>query len=182
VPAAPDAPRVLVAALGHAWLRDQAFGLHVAAELRRRNVSSRGGGNGSVEVVDWSFGTIAAFQKLSDQRYDRAILVSGTSRGRRPGSLHRFVPAAVLPPPAEIQARIADCVMGLVSVDNLLILGRYFGALPDDVVLIEAEPADETWGDRLSPEVARVLDAGVAAVLKEIARPLALERGTGMLR
>jgi hypothetical protein len=72
--------------------------------------------------------------------------------------------------------------MGLVSVDNLLILGRYYGALPDDVVLIEAEPADETWGDQLSPEVARVLDAGVAAVLKEIARPLALERGTGMLR
>ena len=69
--------------------------------------------------------------------------------------------------------------MGLVSVDNLLILGRYYGALPDDVVLIEAEPADETWGDRLSPDVARVLDAGVAAVLEEIARPLALERDTG---
>jgi hydrogenase maturation protease len=156
---------VLVAALGHAWLRDQAFGLHVLAELRRR------GRDDGVELADWSFGTIAAFQKLCERRYDRAIFVSGTARGRSPGSLHRFVPAACLPPRDEVHARVADGVMGLVSVDNLVILGRYYGALPDDVVLVEAEPADETWGDRLSPEVARVLDAGVEAVLHEIRRP-----------
>lgn len=156
---------MLVAALGHAWLRDQAFGLHVLAELRRR------GRDDGVELVDWSFGMIAAFQKLSERRYERAIFVSGTARGRSPGSLHRFVPAACLPPRDEVHARVADGVMGLVSVDNLVILGRYYGALPDDVVLVEAEPADETWGDRLSPEVARVLDAGVEAVLHEIRRP-----------
>lgn len=171
---------MVVAALGHGWLRDQAFGLHVLAELRRRGVRRGGGPNRGVELVDWSFGTIAAFQKLSERRYDRAIFVSGTARGRAPGSLHRFIPAACLPPRDEVHARVADCVMGLVSVDNLVILGRYYGALPDDVVLVEAEPADETWGDRLSPDVTRVLDAGVEAVLQEIRRPMTSARASGV--
>ena len=159
-------PRVLVAALGHAWLRDQAFGLKVLEELGRRELPP------SVELADWSFGTITAFQRLSERRYARAIFVSGTARGRPPGTLHRFLSPADLPPPGEIHARVADCVMGLVSVDNLLILGRFYGALPDDVVLVEAEPADETWGAELSPAVAGVLDRGVAAVLAEIRRPV----------
>ena len=159
-------PSVLVAALGHAWLRDQAFGMKVLDELRRRELPP------GVELADWSFGTITAFQKLSARRYDRTIFVSATARpDRTPGTLKRYVPSVTLPDAAEIHGRIGDCVMGAVSVDNLLIIARFYDALPADVVLVEAEPVDETWGSELSPALAGVLGPAVAAVLEEIGRP-----------
>jgi hydrogenase maturation protease len=157
---------VLVAAFGHAWLKDQAFGIKVIARVRELGVPD------GVELADWSFSTITAFQRLSEHPYVRAVFVSGVARGRRPGTLHRFLPPGELPPREEIQARIGDGVMGLVHVDNLLAVGRYYGRLPEDVVLIEAEPADETWGDELSPRVAPLLDVAVGAVLEEIRRPM----------
>lgn len=159
-------PGVLVAALGHAWLRDQAFGLKVLDQLRIRHLPP------DVELVDWTFGTIAAFQKLGMRTYRRAIFVSGTQRdGRAPGTLAQWRPSTVLPPAEEIHGRIGDCVMGAVSVDNLLIIAKYYGVLPDDVVLVEAEPVDDTWGSALSPAVAGILSLAVDAVLEEISRP-----------
>ena len=103
-----------------------------------------------------------------------AIFVSGTQRdGRAPGTLARWSPDPIqLPSPDEIHGRIGDCVMGAVSVDNLLIIGTLYGALPADVVLVEAEPVDDTWGSDLSPALAGVLDAAVGIVLDEIARPV----------
>ena len=158
---------VLVAALGHAWLRDQSFGLKVLDELRTRALPA------DVELADWSFGTITAFQKLAMRRYRRAIFVSGTQRdARAPGTLARWSPSTPLPAPDEIHGRIGDCVMGAVSVDNLLIIAKFYGALPADVVLVEAEPVDDSWGNDLSPAVADILGSAVDAVLEEIRRPL----------
>lgn len=155
---------VLVAAVGHAWLRDQAFGIKVIERLRREGVPAE------VDLEDWSFGTITAFQKLSARSDRLAVFLAGEARGRTPGTLHRSRPSDALPPPEEIHARTCDCVMGMVSIENLLILGRHYGALPEDVVLIEAEPVDETWGGELSPRVAGLVDAAVTAVLEEVSR------------
>ena len=157
---------VLVAAFGHAWLRDQAFGIKVLDELRQRSLPA------DVELADWSFGTITAFQKLTFLPYRRAIFVSGTQRdGRAPGTLACWSPSTALPSPDEIHGRIGDCVMGAVSVDHLLIIATYYGALPADVVLVEAEPVDDTWGSELSPALADMLGPAVDIVLGEIARP-----------
>lgn len=164
---------VLVATLGHAWLRDQAFGMKVLAALRARALPAE------VELADWSFGTITAFQKLAEGSYDRAIFVSGVARhGRAPGTLARWSPEIELPPAEEIHGRIGDCVMGAVSVDNLLIIGKFYGVLPNDVVLVEAEPVDDTWGNDLSPALADSLAAAVEMVLDEIHRPAAVPRGS----
>lgn len=160
-----DVPgRVLVAAVGLAWMRDLAFGVRVAERLRARGVPP------AVDVEDWSFGTITAFQRLAERPYARAVLVSGTPRGRAPGTLHRDDAPRDPPPLDEVHARVGDSVMGSVSVDNLVAIGRCYGALPEDVVLIEAEPVDDGWGDDLSPEVERLVDEAVAAVLREVHR------------
>lgn len=165
----------LVAALGHAWLRDQAFGIKVLAALRAR------ADLGHVDLVDWSFGTLTAFQKLTEGDYQRAIFVSATSRaGRTPGSLARWSPTSELPADEEIHGRIGDCVMGAVSVDNLLIIARYYQVLPADVVLIEAEPVDDTWGDELSPPLSERLGTAVQMVLDELARPTAAPGTAGV--
>lgn len=156
--------RVLVAAVGLSWMRDLAFGMKVAERLRA------GGVPPTVDIEDWSFGTIAAYQRLAERAYVRAILVSGTPRDRPPGTLHRAPAPSVLPELDEIHARIGDCVMGSISVDNLVVLGRCYGALPGDVVLIEAEPVDDGWGAELSPALEGLVEEAAAAVLREVHR------------
>ncbi len=59
----------------------------------------------------------------------------------------------VLPDPSEIQDRVADSVTGTISLDNLVIVAEAFKSLPDDVWIVEIEPADVTWGDGFSPTI-----------------------------
>lgn len=158
--AAPD--QTLVAAVGNRWLKDQGFGMHVVDRLNRVSLPS------AVDVVSWECGTIAAFQQLCDREYRRAVFLGAVARGRTPGTLHQTRSHLPLPDEAEIHGRVADSVMGLVSLDNLLFISRYYRRVPDEVLLIEAEPADETWGDQLSPRVAALVTPAVDAVLTAI--------------
>lgn len=154
---------VLVAAFGHAWLGDQAFGLRVLDRLASCPAAA------GLRLEDWSFGTITAFQRLQALEAAQAVFVAAVRRGREPGTLHVSAAPPIRPPPEEVHARIADSVMGMVSVDNLLAMGRYYGALPRRVTLVEAEPVDETWGDRLSPTLAALVGPAVDAILAEAA-------------
>lgn len=159
-----SAGNVVVAAVCQPWRQDLEFGLWILDRLREEGV------HGVARLEDWSFGTIPAFQKLRAGRFERAVFLSAARRGRRPGTVHRFRPPDTLPGPREIRARIADGATGLVSVDNLLVMGRFYGALPPDVVLVEAEPVDDGWGRSLSTELAARLEDAVALVRREVAR------------
>ena len=48
---------------------------------------------------------------------------------------------------------MSEAVTGVISLDNLLVVTEAFGAFPDDVRVVEAEPADESWGEGFSPEL-----------------------------
>jgi hypothetical protein len=48
---------------------------------------------------------------------------------------------------------VSEAVTGIISLDNLLIVTEALGTLPDDVRVVEAEPADENWGEGFSPEI-----------------------------
>ena len=159
---AVTAGSAIVAGIGHAWLGDEAFGLKVVAALRARGVPPH------VELADWSFGTIAAFQRLCEGRYASAVFVASAARERPTGVLYKHRAEDPLPPVAEIHGRIADCVMGLVNLDNLLVIGRYYGVLPPRVMVVEAEPVDCGWGDQLSPALADLVPRAVSEILDEI--------------
>jgi hypothetical protein len=49
-------------------------------------------------------------------------------------------------------------VTGVISLENLLIVTEAFGAFPDDVRVVEVEPADESWGDGFSPVIEAKLE------------------------
>lgn len=158
--AAPEP--TLVAAVGNRWLKDQGFGMHVLEQLQRLPLSP------DVDVMSWECGAITSFQQLCDRDYRRAVFVAGVARGRTPGTLHQMRSHLPMPAEPEIHGRVADSVMGLVSLDNLLFISRYYGRIPDKLLLIEAEPADETWGNELSPPVARLVMPAVRAVRSAI--------------
>ncbi len=144
--------RVLVGGVGYRYLRDGAVGPYMADRL------AAGATNG-VEVEDLGYHPVGFTQNLQDRpAYDRIVLVGAIARGREPGTVTAYRWDRVLPSPKEIQERVTEAVTGVISLDNLLIVTEAFGAFPEDVRVVEIEPADEGWGDGFSPEIEAKLE------------------------
>ncbi len=150
--------RVLVGGVGYRNLRDGSLGPYVSDVLADR------GGDG-LEVEDLSYGPVAISHNLHDRPpYDRLVLVSAVGRGRAPGTIERYRWDGALPSRDDIQERVAEAVTGVISLDNLLIVCGALGGLPDDVRVIEVEPADEGWGEGFSPAIEAKLPEILEAV------------------
>jgi hydrogenase maturation protease len=141
--------RTLIAGVGYSNLRDGSVGPTLIAELAREPWPSH------VTVEDLSYGPIAVMQRLQDANppFERLVLVSAVRRGRPAGAVAVIPWNRALPDAAEVQARVAEAVTGVISLDNLLIVAGFFDALPGDVVVIEMEPEDEGWGEGFSPAI-----------------------------
>src|SRR5262249_20616397 len=85
--------------------------------------------------------------------FGRLVLISAVRRGRPVGTVTIAPWIGALPDATEIQARVAEAVTGVISLDNLLIVAGFFDALPRDVVAIEVEPEDDGWGEAFSPTI-----------------------------
>ncbi len=60
--------------------------------------------------------------------------------------------------------RVSEAVTGVISLDNLLIVGGYFGIWPPDVVIVEVEPCDENWGPEFSEPVRAAINPLIKAI------------------
>jgi hydrogenase maturation protease len=137
--------RVLVGGIGYRFLRDNAVGLYMTDQLSARVTDG-------IEAEDLGYHPIGFIFNLEERpAYDRIVLVGAVARGREPGTVTTYRWDHALPSPEEIQERVSEAVTGVVSLDNLLIITEALGTLPDDVRVIEIEPADETWGEGFSP-------------------------------
>lgn len=65
---------------------------------------------------------------------------------------------------------MAEAVTGVIDLDNLLIVTRQFGVLPEEVYVVEVQPVVTDFGLELSPAVAALLPE-----VRRLAR-LAVER------
>ncbi len=156
--------RVLIAGVGYPFLRDLSVGPVLVPELQQLEWPA------GVEIEDWSIGAIHIVQRLEvlPEPYDRIIFVSAVARQREPGQVYRYQWHGELPDAAEIQARVGEAVMGIISLDNLLIICQHFDVLPPDVVVIEVEPEDIGWGPGFTPCVEAALNDVVASVRREV--------------
>jgi hydrogenase maturation protease len=149
---------VLVGGIGYRNLRDGSVGFHVIERLGT-------GGRDGVEVEDVSYHPVGLSQNLQERPdYDRVVLVGAVARGRPPGTITAYRWDGRLPGDKEVQARVSEAVTGVISLDNTLIVCGALGGLPDDVRVVEVEPASEDWGEELSPEVEERLQEIVEAV------------------
>lgn len=148
--------RVLVGGVGYRNLRDESVGPYLADTLTARD---------GVEVEDLSYGPVQIAHNLEARPpYDRLVLVGAVRRGRPPGTIDSYRWDGRLPDRDAIQARVAEAVTGVISLENVLVVCGAFGALPGDVRLVEIEPGEEGWGEDFSPAVAGRLDEVVEAV------------------
>jgi hydrogenase maturation protease len=149
---------VLVGGIGYRNLRDGSVGIHVIGRLAGR------AGDG-VEVEDVSYHPVGLSQNLQDRPpYDRVVLVAGVARGRAPGTVTAYRWDGQLPDDEQIQARVSEAVTGVISLDNTLVVCGALGGFPEDVRIVEVEPASEEWGEGLSPEIEERLPEVAEAV------------------
>ena len=139
--------RILVCGVGYRFLRDNALGVWVTDTLAPQATNG-------IEFEDLGYHPVGFTQNLNDRPpYDRIVFVGAVERGREPGEITAYKYDHVLPPEKDVQEHVGDSVTGSISLDNLLVVSEAFKALPEDVWVVEVEPADETWGDGFSPEI-----------------------------
>lgn len=150
--------RTLVAGVGYSHLSDLSVGPVLVDRFTREEWPAY------VDIDDLSYGPVAVVQTLEDATppYDRAVFIAAVDRVRPPGTVCCYRWDRILPGADDVQARVAEAVTGVVSLDNLLVVARQFGALPAAVFVIEVQPANLDFGVTFS-------DA-IEARLTEIAR------------
>lgn len=151
---------VLVSGIGYSNLGDMSFGRTLLSTLVGMDWPAE------VQVEDLNFGPIMIYQWLeeSPERFEKVVFVGAAKRGRKPGTLEVYRWQGKLPDAAEIQARIEEAITGVIDLDNLLIVCKHFGVLPDDVRIVEVEPLSDEWGLEFSPVVAARVDEAIRAV------------------
>lgn len=154
--------RTLIGGVGYRFTRDLAFGPIVVDRLRAQTWPP------GVEVEDLSYAPIAIVQRWQTSPIDRLILVGAAPRNRTPGNLYRYRPDGPLPDPEEVQRRVGEALMGVISLDTLLVVANAFRVLPSDVEVIEVEPFDTGWGDGLSPLVRRAVPKAMEMVREAV--------------
>jgi hydrogenase maturation protease len=158
--------RVIVAGVGYRNLRDHSVGVEVVDRLMARAWPP------GVVVEDLSYNPIAVVQRLEDEppdrRFERAVVVAAVERGRSPGAVTPYRWDGALPGDDEIHRAVTEAVTGVIALDNTLVVARHFGALPDEVLVVEVEPAVHEFGDAFSDAVARAFN-GVCELVARLA-------------
>ena len=155
-----EAKHVFIGGVGYTNLRDLSVGPMMVPELQRLDWPA------GVEIDDLSpGGPIAAVHRFREAPpYDRVILFGAVGRRRQPGQVYCYRWDGRLPDRDEIQMRVSESVTGVISLDNLLIVGGYFGIWPPDMVVVEVEPRDEDWGPEFSEPIRAAMNPLIKAI------------------
>jgi len=158
--------RVIVGGIGYRNLRDHSVGVVVTDHLEWREWPPH------VVVEDLSYGPIAVVQRFEDEppelRFDRAVFVAAAARGdgRPLGMVTAYRWDGVLPSAELIQGSVCEAVTGVIALDNTLIVGRHFRALPEEIIVVEVEPVEHEAGETFGPVVQRGFDSLCQLVTK----------------
>ena len=156
--------RVLIGTIGYFNLRDYSIGPHLLVQLKNTQWPP------GIEVDEMNWGPIAIVQQFQSlpEPIDRVIFLTARACGRLVGTITLRHWVGGLPDEENIQSRISEAVTGVISTDNLLIIGEHFKIWPEEVFLVDVEPGKEEMGETFTPEVEAVLD-DVLEIIHELA-------------
>ena len=115
-----------------------------------------------VDIKEMNWGPVAIVQEFQANKisYDRVVLVAAVQRGGEVGSVtcRQWVGGEMKV--MEVQNRIFEAVTGIISVDNLLVIGAHFKIWPQEVIVIEVELPDDAIGNMVLTELEIHRDSG----------------------
>jgi hypothetical protein len=115
-----------------------------------------------VEVREMNWGPVAIVQDLQalDQLPTRVVLVGARDRGWPPGTVRsRHWQGGALEP-AAVQRRMFEAVTGVISLDNLLVIGAQFGVWPEQTFTVELQWPESGIGDLVLEELDQLRGTG----------------------
>ncbi len=156
---------ILVAGVGYSDLSDLSFGPKLIERLREMEWPA------DVLIDDFSSApmpNLEWFEESPGQTFERAILAGAMERGRAPGTLTTYDWRPGPLDPEDVQARVAEAVTGVISLDNLLIIAQHFELLARHTSVVELEPVVLEWGEEMSPLGAERLTQAVRWIQREV--------------
>ncbi len=159
---AKEASRVLIGTVGYHLLRDYSIGPNLLPQLQSMDWPA------GVVVDEMNWGPVAIVQQLETlpEPYDRVVILTATDLAKPPGTITLRRWRGGLPPPEQIQDRVAEAVTGTISAENLLIIDEHFGIWPAETIVVDVQPGPEAAGDTFTPAI----DAVIPDVIRMIQR------------
>lgn len=152
--------KVLVGTLGYHNLRNHSLGPVIQPQLEAVEWPE------GVTVDEMNWGPIAIVQQFEAmaEPYDRVVIVTASEKNRPITTITHYHWTGGLPSPQSIQDRVGDAVTGVISIDNLLVIGEYFGIWPQETLIIDVEPGGEMAGETLTAEMVAMVPAVIAVI------------------
>jgi len=146
--------KIFIGTVGYHNLRNHSIGPAILPQLQKMKWTE------GVEVDELNWGPIAIVQKFQSlpTPYNRVILVAAIERPQRKiGDVTVYKWMGKLPDEELIQRCIGDAVTGVISVENLLIIGEYFKIWTGETFVVDVEPGPEQAGENFTDEMQQAI-------------------------
>lgn len=142
--------RTLLGTIGYQNLSNHSIGPMLLEELQAKDWAK----HITIEEMNWGPIAIVQWFQSLDKPFDRVVLFTAIERAKREiGDVSIFRWGGRTPNDKGIQACIGDAVTGVISPENLLIIGEHFKIWPEEVFIVDVEPGPEKAGTTLTTEV-----------------------------
>lgn len=122
-----------------------------------------------VEEMNWGPIAIVQYFQTLQTPFERVVFLVAIERpGRNIGDIDIFKWQGGLPSEKQIQACVGDAATGVISVENLLIIGEYFKIWPKELYLVDVEPGQESAGEHLTNEIQQKIPL-ILSTLRKVA-------------
>jgi hypothetical protein len=146
--------KTFIGTVGYHNLRNHSIGPALLPQLQKMQWAD------GVELDELNWGPIAIVQKFQSLpiAYDRVILIAAIERPERKiGDITVYKWMGKLPDEELIQRCVGDAVTGVISVENLLIIGEYFKIWTGETFVVDVEPGAEEAGEDFTEEMQQAI-------------------------
>lgn len=130
------------------FVRGYPLGPELKARLEHSN-------RDDIEIREMNWGPIAIVQDFQANpiQYDRIVLVATVDRNLEPGAVtcRQWLGGEL--DNKIVQDRIFEAVTGIISLDNLLVIGEHFKIWPKELITVEVQLQDSSFGDFVLSEL-----------------------------
>lgn len=153
----------MIGGIGLPWRRDLDLGRVLISQLESEEWPE-----GTI-VEDLSYSAHRVMHTLDAIQPERLVLVGATSKGRKPGEITKYrIDLSEPTDEDDVAARLGESVGGVIDLDHVLVVNRYFGSLPPDTVVIDIEAGDQTFGTGYSHEIEEAIPLILALIKEEL--------------
>lgn len=144
-------PKIVIGLVGYyQFIRGYPLGPELKERLENSNWH-----DSDIEIKEMNWGPIAIVQDFQSNsiQYDRIVLVAAVDRKLQAGAItyRRWLGGKL--ENKVVQDRIFEAVTGVISLDNLLVIGEHFKIWPKELITIEVQLADSSFGDFVLSEL-----------------------------